>query len=141
MQVYVSLSRLFSGNFSFQRYISEPLINLNGIANFETIDRRIIYRENGQYSLADKLQSFYQNRIFILGEGSLQIYKEDHSLLHEFVMGDQSTLPLELTHKHLCRDDQYFLTMNIHSFDNYSTSYHIKGPNKGYNIHTDYEST
>lgn len=133
------LHKLFSGEFTFQRRVSKPQIDLFGTANFETNDGMITYRENGQYSLAGKLLSFYQNRIFIVEKERLLIYKNDCSLLHEFQVNHKLNLPLELSHNHQCASDQYSLTLSIHSFDNFSTSYHIKGPNKEYRIHTNFE--
>jgi len=135
----LSLQRLFSGKFSFHRRITEPQINLNGTAVFDTSDGRTIrYIENGQYSLAGKMQMFYQNRIFILDEASLHIYKDDNSLLHDFLIHGPLAFPLEITHVHHCVDDHYFLTLTIQSFDSFSTFYDIKGPCKSYCIRTDY---
>lgn len=135
------LNKLFLGQFAFHRHVYDPQINLYGTANIETNDGRITYRENGQYSLAGKLQIFYQNRLIIVEEGRLCIYKEDHSLLHEFFISGKNAFPLELTHKHLCGDDQYFLTMTIESYKSFSTSYVVTGPAKNYIIQTDYKRT
>ncbi len=135
-----TLQLFFSGEFNFRRRISQPQISLNGTANFETGDgKTILYKENGQYRIAGKPQSFYQNRIFMLGDDCLLIFKEDHSPLHEFALSDQPTLPQKLTHMHQCANDQYFVTMTFCSLKNFSTFYQIIGPHKNYSIHTDYE--
>lgn len=65
LSVKMLLHKLFLGQFAFHRHVSDPQIILNGIANFETNDGKITYRENGQYILAGKLHSFYQKRLFI----------------------------------------------------------------------------
>jgi Family of unknown function (DUF6314) len=139
-QSALMLQRIFSGKFSFHRYVSKPQITMKGTLFFvANAGGNIIYREAGLYGLEDKLQSFYQTRIYNLGETSLRIFKEDHSLLHLFILSERPVLPLKLTHTHECVNDQYLVTMNFYSMNNFSTSYQIIGPSKNYTIHTDYE--
>ena len=131
------LQRVFLGRFSFERCVSSPQVNFTGTAIFkQRHDHQILYHEQGQYQLEEHEQSFYQNRIYRIDKSTLYIYKNDLTLLHEFVLEEKPMFPFKLTHMHPCKNDQYFLEMVIHSLDHFSTSYTVRGPSKNYKIHT-----
>jgi hypothetical protein len=134
-----ALKRLFSGQYTFSRLISQPELSYQGTATFEDTDSgKILYGERGVYSLSGKIQICYQNRVFVLNESSLHIHKEDNSLLHEFNLRNASKFPMELAHMHRCANDRYLITLTIYSYSHFSTRYFIKGPMKKYSIHTEF---
>jgi len=131
------LELIFSGHYVFERHISFPRVNFTGIATFEKgSSNQILYREEGEYSLGKIEQRCYQKRIFIVDALGLSIYKNDHSLLHEFKVDNQLVFPIKLNHSHHCKDDRYSLMLDIHSDKSFSTLYIIEGPFKNYTIQT-----
>ena len=131
------LDRVFTGDYSYQRFISSPQIRFQGTARFEKIDsNQKIYTEEGCYYLGEKEQTCYQKQFFTVESLRLRICKNDHGLLHEFFLNDAPEFPFQLSHSHQCGNDTYSLTMTIHSSDSFSTSYAIQGPSKSYTIDT-----
>ncbi len=133
------LQSIFLGYYSFERYISSPQVTFTGTATFENgLDNQILYLEEGRYRLEGLEQICYQKRIFVVDASGLTIYRQDNSLLHEFRVDNMQTFPIQLTHTHHCKDDQYSLTLDIHSNNSFSMAYVVNGPSKDYRIHTDF---
>lgn len=128
---------MFSGQYSYKRLISSPQLSLEGTARFEQSQAsQIMYSEQGHYKLGEIEQTCYQKRIFVIDGSNLYIYKNDFSLLHEFILDNTSVFPLSLAHTYPCKNDRYFLEMMIYSFDNFSTLYRVQGPSKNHTIYT-----
>lgn len=87
------------------------------------LSNQILYREEGDYSLGNVEQRYYQKRIFVVDGSGLSIYKNDNNLLHEFRDDNAQEFPIKLNHGRHCRDDRYSLTLDLHSSDSFSTSY------------------
>ena len=136
------LDGIFTGDYSYQRFISSPQLSIQGTARFEQIGaNQKIYTEQGCYRLGENEQTCYQKQFFTVEASRLLIHKNDHSLLHEFALDDTLEFPFQLTHRHQCGNDTYSLTMTIHSSDSFSTSYVIQGPSKDYTIDTAFSRT
>lgn len=133
------LYNVFIGHYSFERSISSPQVTFSGTAIFKkSTDNKILYREEGQYSLRDAEQVYYQERIFVLDNTQFNIYKNDESILHNFTIDNVRFFPIKLKHIHHCNKDQYTLTLDIHSEDSFVSLYLIKGPSKDFTINTKY---
>src|SRR5579871_2168795 len=114
------LENVFLGQYSFERCISIPQIIFSGTAIFEkSSDNKILYREEGRYSLDGIEQAYYQERIFVIDDTQFSIYKNDNSMLHHFTINNARSFPIKLKHIHCCKDDQYTLMLDIHSIDRF----------------------
>lgn len=133
------LESIFSGDYLFERLVSALSVPINGIARFEKIHtNERHYEEQGYYYLKEKQQRCYQQRQFIWDNQHLYIHKSDGAVLHEFLLNEILTFPVQLTHRHECKADQYNLQMTLHSPEHFSTFYTINGPAKKYSIETLY---
>src|SRR4051812_44439307 len=136
----LSIRRIFSGNYRFNRTISSPQVSMVGQACFKPVSATTaLYKEEGSYPLGGAEQTFYQNQSFVLMEDKLLILKGNGELLHDFDLPKEIKDPLRLAHTHLCKDDQYQLDLCLWSQDAFSTDYKVFGPQKNYSIRTDFQ--
>lgn len=133
------LDALLQGAYHFERYVSSPVLQMTGKATFEkmTFSKRAYY-EQGSYPLGGSCQSYYQKRFFTFNAATLEIHKEDGSLLHTFSLPSQMTYPLTLHHTHVCKKDRYEGCLIFWGPRHFEMRYDISGPHKNYRIHTSF---
>jgi hypothetical protein len=130
------------GAFSLKRWVSDPLLTLVGIAKFEPYHLGLAFEERGEYLLNGQTQPFYQKRFFLFLDTTLQILKEDESLLHTFSLGDgKHIFNRELCHTHVCKEDLYKTTLVIKNPYTFTWHYNIVGPQKSQTVYSEYKQS
>ena len=133
------LAPCFCGIYNFNRVVQNENIVMTGTVTFNRLyDGKYHYHEIGNYVLHKTPQNCFQTRIFIIKNTSFFIQKKDGSMLHEFQISQDSSLPLTLHHVHQCKNDIYELLLTFLSKNQFKTTYKIIGPYKNEQIHTIY---
>ena len=129
----------FSKNHTFKRIVSNPYLYFEGKTICKQLDTNIFQRkEQGSYLLSGQIQEFYQEYIFKWEDGRLFIFKKDNTLLHLLDFSACKNFPIITEHKHFCKDDVYHIHLTIENEKIFKTLYTIKGPQKNYQIFTQY---
>ncbi len=130
----------FSGQWSFERYISKPELHIKGNARFSRLSQSsLAYRESGTYIINEIAYDFFQKRIFMYDENSLSVYKNDGSLLHIFTFTKVTSSSCgSAKHTHQCNLDTYHCLFLFKTEQCFEINYKISGPNKDYEIRTLY---
>ena len=122
---------IFKGCWDFKRTLSSTDLILRGEAVFTPLDERTLqYSEKGSYPLQGGVQSFYQNRFFMVEGSSLIILKETRESLHQFDFGNALGFPAKASHTHPCGEDFYHCLFQVMSPTQFETFYTIGGAQK-----------
>ena len=129
----------FSGVYNFKRIVKTEKFFMSGTVEFNDLGSgKYQYYEVGTYVLLGTPKNCFQTRFFIIKDTFFTIQKNDGSVLHEFQIPQDLSLPLTLHHVHHCKSDTYELLLTFLSKNQFKTVYKIKGPHKNEQIQTIY---
>ncbi len=127
----------FRGNWQFERTVTSPNITMRGQAIFKPCNASILrYEERASYELKEEALQCHQIFFYKIAGDTLQIEKEDRTLLHEFLLSRDVSFPLALEHGHLCKEDLYKIRLTLYALQTFETSYTIRGPSTDYRMIT-----
>ena len=144
------LRSAFQGSYVFKRMVAPSDTIITGKALFKPIsESESEYIESGSYVLNGVTQDCFQKQYYLWKNNQLTIKKRDgillhqfHTpivkLLHQFHIPIVNTFPIVLEHRHVCKMDNYTITITIFALDLFQTIYEIKGPKKNSIIKTDF---
>lgn len=133
------LKEIFSGHYNFIRTISNPSLVLEGTSQFIKVDQNnSLYIEEGTYVLNKGTQEFYQQYEYKWKDETLYIFSHLKTILHTFNFKKNKTLPLVVNHQHFCKSDIYDLILTLLSPNAFEMHYKVNGPEKNYEIKTQY---
>ena len=132
----VNLHDFFSGSWGYERHVSDHPSVMSGRLSFQKEGELYKATDKGFFLLDGKKHEYYQNQFWELEEGKLSVYKPDKTQLHVFSIPYIVSLPLQLTHTHICACDHYNIEVCFLSSSSWSTRYCISGPKKDQRIDT-----
>jgi hypothetical protein len=133
------LRSVFQGGYIFKRVVAPTDTIITGKALFKPIsESKSEYIESGSYILNKAVQDCFQKQYYLWKNSQLRIEKRDGILLHQFHIPLVNNFPIVLEHRHVCKMDNYNITIKLFSLDFFQTIYEITGPKKNSIIKTDF---
>jgi hypothetical protein len=128
------------GQYHLVRTVKSPqlgaAVRMTGHAQMGQLSKGwLAYREQGTYRQHQANQAFYQERYFVVEEGTLKILTADRRILHIFPTHGAGATLLDSTHTHICGQDRYTAQLEVHPAG-LTWRYQVSGPHKRCIINT-----